>query len=122
MSKPETMMIDDVKYVRADSINNIADPVDGMQYCIIRCRNAGVHAGFVKERNGAEVTLLQSRRLWKWFGKTLSGLALYGTDDSSRCKFADELPEITVLDACEVIPCTEKAINSLRGVAQWEND
>ena len=122
MSKPKTNMIDEVEYVQKGTVASLAEPVDGLRYCIIRCRNAGVHSGFVKERNGKEVTLLQTRRLWRWWGKTLSGLATEGTFKPADCKFSDEIQEITILDACEVIPCTQKAIDSLRGVGAWKND
>jgi hypothetical protein len=119
---PETIMIDDVLYVRADSVETKSAVVDGLSYCVVRCHDAGVHSGFVKERKSREVVLLKSRRLWRWWGKTLSGLAIEGTTAPEKCKFADELAEITVLDACEVIPCTEIAMKSLRGVAKWTND
>ena len=123
MKEPKTIMIDEQKYVRADSIQSLAEPVDGMRYCIARCHDAGVHAGFVKEQVGKEVVLLSTRRLWRWHGRTLSGLALEGTDDAEQCKFAPEIPEIKVLDACEVIPCTDKAIKSIRfEVKKWKND
>ena len=119
----EPIMVDEQKYVRADSIQSLAEPVDGMRYCIARCHDAGVHAGFVKEQVGREVVLLHTRRLWRWHGRTLSGLALEGTDNAEQCKFAPEIPEIKVLDACEVIPCTDQAIQSLRyGVKEWTND
>lgn len=116
----EKVIINGIEYVPKSS--TLAPSIDGMSYCIVRCHDAGVHAGFVKERNGREVTLLNSRRLWRWHGRTLSGLALEGTDDVSHCKFAPEIPEITVLDACEIIPCTEKAVRSIREeVPQWKN-
>ena len=119
--KPEQIMINGVEYVRKDSVQTLAEPVDGMRYCIVRCRDAGVHAGFVKNHSGREVTLLNSRRLWKWHGKTLSGLATEGTTSAKDCKYANEIPEITVLDACEIIPCTEKGRNEIRNLREWTN-
>ena len=119
---PKSIMIDDVKYVREDSVNAMEVDTDGLKYCVVRCKNAGVHSGYVASRNGTEVILLKSRRLYKWWGETLSGLALDGTTNPGKCRFANELPEITVLDACEVIPCTKKATDSLRGVDKWKND
>ena len=123
MCEQRTIMIDDVEYVRSDKAQAVAEPVDGMQYCIIRCCHAGVHAGFVKERDGQEVTLLKTRRLWRWHGKTLSGLATEGTTNVDSCKYSPEIPEIQVLDACEIIPCTEAGIKSIREeVPAWKND
>lgn len=123
MSKPETITIDSVRYVREDAVRNLAPSVDGLRYCIVRCRDAGVHAGFVKSHSGREVTLLKSRRLWRWWGKTLSGLATEGSFKPNDCKYANEIPEITVLDACEIIPCTEQGMRSIREeVGPWSND
>ena len=122
MSKPDTLKIDDVEYGRKDSRSEQAISTDGLKYCIIRCCNAGVHAGYVKERNGVEVTLLKTRRLWRWWGKTLSGLSSEGTFAPAKCKFSDEIAEIILLDACEVIPCTVKAMESLKGVSPWKNN
>lgn len=118
--------IDDIEYVRYNDIRDRpAEPVDGMRYCIIRCRDAGIHSGFVKNHpeGTREVTLVKSRRLWKWYGKTLSGLAVDGSFQPESCKFSDEVEEITLLDACEIIPCTPKSVNSLRNkVGPWNND
>lgn len=117
---PKTITVDGVEYVEKSA--QLAEEKGGMRYCIVRCRDAGVHAGYVAARNGREVKLLESIRLWRWHGRTLSGLAIEGTDDPSACKFGPEVPEIDVLDACEVIPCTEAAEKSLRGVPEWQND
>lgn len=96
---------------------------NGMKYCIIRGHYAGCHAGFVKERNGDEVTLVKTRRLWRWWGKTLSGLALEGTFAPEKCKFSDEIPENIILGVCEIIPCTEAAMKSIReSVGPWVNE
>ena len=43
--KPETIKIDDVEYVRKDSINEKAPSVDGMEYKIVRAQATGVFAG-----------------------------------------------------------------------------
>ena len=119
--KIKTIMIDGEEYVRKSDMS-LADHVYGLRYCIVRCHDAGVHAGYVAEHEGRQVKLLKSRRLWRWYGKTLSGLAIEGTFAPEKCKFANEIPEITVLDACEIIPCTQVAIDSLRGVRDWENE
>jgi len=116
----ETITINGEKYAK---INEIEKPLDGLQYCIIRCSGAGVHAGYVESREGNEVKLLKSRRLWRWYGKTLSGLATEGSFAPEKCKYANEVPEITLIGACEVIPCSERAIKSIReDVGPWKNE
>ena len=76
-------------------------------YVLVRCTAAGVHAGELVSRKGTEVTLANSRRTWYWSGAaSLSELARYGAKNVSACKFAVARATITVLDACEIIPCS----------------
>jgi len=42
------------------------------EYVIVRAHTAGVHAGFLKSRKGDTLILEKSRRLWKWYGASLS--------------------------------------------------
>lgn len=117
----EKITLNGVDYVPADSVKAIATPVEGMRFCIIRTYSAGVHAGYVKSRNGKEVTLLNARRLWKWAGAfTLSEMAVNGVSKPSECKFATAVPEIILTEAIEIIPCTEKAKEIILGVKDYE--
>jgi len=122
-NKPETMMIDDVKYVREDSVNKnqLAEDLDGMKYCVIRTYSAGVHIGYVKEfgeKQPQHALLLKSRRLHYWDGAaSLSQVAMEGVNSSSR--IAMELPEIELTDVIEVIPCSEKAAEFFKVVKAW---
>ena len=85
------------------------------KYVIVRCRDAGVHAGYLESHNGRECVLTESRRLWYWNPangqKFLSGLALVGADDSS--KIAGKLPRIHLTENCEIIQCTDVAEKSI---------
>lgn len=91
------------------------------KYYIVRAVRAGVFAGNIKERNGSEVTLTDCRRLWYWSGAaSLSQLAVDGVKNPRDCKFTVTVPEITVLGVIEIIPCSENAEASIRGVAQWK--
>ena len=88
---------------------------------IIRADRAGVFFGTLKEKNGTEVTLTDCRRIWYWDGAaSISQLAVDGTTAPSSCKFTVTVPEITILDVIEIIPCTEKAIKSIEGVKEWK--
>jgi hypothetical protein len=121
--KIETITINDVEYVRADSVNKMeqATKIDGMEYCIIRCRNAGVHAGYVASFAGQQVELFRSRRIWHWKGaKSLSELAVHGTADPGNCKFACEIERAILTDAAEILYCTENSRKSIQGVKKWE--
>ena len=125
MSKPKTMIIDDVKYIREDAVNQVPQPEGN--YVIVRCRNAGVHSGYLKSRENGVIQLENSRRLWRWWSKfTLSGLATCGVLESkkSKVKFACVVPKIdlTELDVCEVIYCTKEARESIESIPEHINE
>lgn len=84
------------------------------QYVIIRTESAGVHFGKLKEKHKTEVILSESRRLWYWHaqsGISLSDVAVHGLKKES--KICAELPFLW-LNAIEIIPCSEKAIKSIK--------
>lgn len=91
------------------------------QYYIIRGDRSGVFFGKIAERNGREVTIRDARRLWYWDGAaSLSQLALEGTKRPRDCKFTVTVPSIVVLDAIELIPCSEQAVESINEVSVWK--
>lgn len=121
MSEPKTIKINEIEYVRKDSLEKKAEVVDGMEYCIVRGDRSGVFAGYIKERKDNEVTIINSRRLWYWDGAaSLSQLAEDGVSKPQNCKFPKEVREMLVLDAIEIIPCTEKAQKSIASVGVWQ--
>lgn len=92
-----------------------------MEKVIVRADRAGVFYGQIKERSGSEVVMTNVRRLWYWDGAaSLSQLAVNGTVNPSACKFTVVVPEMTILGVVEIIPCTDKAIESIEGVAVWK--
>jgi hypothetical protein len=122
MPAPTTIRIDEIEYVRKDSIPAIPKPAG--TYAIVRCRNAGVHAGYVKSRENGVLTLTSSRRLWRWWSKaTLSELALEGPrkDKINEQRYGAVLPvlKLTESDVCEVIPTTEEACQAIQRVSVW---
>ena len=120
MRSPETIKIDDIEYIRADKKQK-AEKLDGMEYVLIRTYSAGVHVGYLKSREGKEVVLLKARRLWYWDGAaSLSQLAMEGVKKPGNCKFPCEVDEITLTEAIEIIPVTEKAKQSIAGVEVWK--
>lgn len=85
------------------------------KYVIVRCRDAGVHAGILKAHSGRECLLANSRRLWYWKpannARWLSGVANHGLDASS--KVGEQLALLHLTENCEIILCTSKAKKSL---------
>ena len=117
----ETMMINGEEWIRKADVPQMAEHLDDMQYCMVRTYSAGVFAGYVKERNGKEATLVNARRIWYWDGAaSLSQLAVDGTSKAQNCKFPCEVPEVILTEVIEIILMTEKAKESIQGVEVWE--
>ena len=90
------------------------------KYVIVRGENSGVFAGTLVAREGREVQLTDCRRIWYWAGAaSISQLANDGTAEPESCRFPAPVAEITILDAIEIIPCTEKAEASIKAVHEW---
>lgn len=116
----DVIMIDGVEYVRKDHVQEKAEELDGMEYCIVRTYSAGVFAGYVESMDGKEVKIRKVRRIWYWDGAcSLSQLAVDGTQNPEKCKFACDVDTIIVTEAIEIIPCTKKAKESIQGVKPW---
>ncbi len=116
-------MIDDVEYVRADSIKKNVDKLDGLTYSIIRTYSAGCFAGYIdREREDKNIaTVKNARRLWYWSGaSSLSQLANDGVKNPDDCKFPAEVAEIDLCKIIEVIPATKEAKKSIDSVTIWE--
>jgi len=99
------------------------NPVDDLQYCVVRTYSAGVHIGYVKEfgvNHPQSATLLKSRRLHYWTDAcSLSQVAMDGVGEESR--IAMELPEIRLTDVIEVITCSEKAKKFFINAPVWKH-
>ena len=88
---------------------------------IVRTYSAGVFSGYLAKKDGQEVILNNARRIWYWDGAaSLSQLAMEGTSKPENCKFPCEVAEITLMQVIEIIPCTNKAIKSIKGVKVWK--
>ena len=118
--KPETMMIDDVKYVREDSISKNVVDTDGLKAVLIRTYSAGVHFGYLKKQDGKVGTLINTRRIYSWQGAcSLSQVAVDGVDvDNSKISVA--VSENTFTEIIETIPLTSKAWDNLMGAKSWK--
>lgn len=87
---------------------------------MVRTASAGVFAGVLKSKKGAEVVLKNARRIYYWTGAaTLSQLSQEGTSSPETCKFPATVPEITLIGAIEIIPMTRKAVASIASVKNW---
>jgi hypothetical protein len=82
--------------------------------CIIRTYSAGVFFGEISEKSGNEVIVKNARRMWQWTAAesiSLSAVSIHGIINS-KSKIAQAVDSIW-LEAIELIPCTDKAIESI---------
>ena len=93
------------------------------QFVIVRCRDAGVHAGILAAYSGREAVLDQARRLWYWKpakrSKFLSGVAVNGLDPASKIGAPIH---VHLTETCEIIRCSDEAADSIKGMKTDEND
>jgi hypothetical protein len=90
-------------------------------YVIVRSADAGVFAGYLLDRQGSVVRLLQARRIWYWAGAaTLSELAIRGTKQPERCKFPGPVPMVELLGCCEILYCTDEGRVNIEAVPEWQ--
>ena len=85
------------------------------RYVIVRCRDAGVHAGILHSYQGREAVLLETRRLWTWDTArsiTLSAVARYGLGE--RSTLGPSVECIVLTETCEIIICTHEAAAQIR--------
>jgi translation elongation factor EF-1alpha len=76
-----------------------------------------VHFGYLVRRDGKDVDLVKSRRIWRWYGaNTLSEIALHGLDE--KTSRVGEPVTITLTEAIEIIDCTPKAVAKIEA-AKW---
>ena len=88
---------------------------------IVRADRAGVFFGTLAEKEGNEVKLTNCRRLWYWSGAaSLSELAVNGVTRTHDCKFSVPVKSIIVEGVIEIIPCEQKAIESINAVKEWK--
>lgn len=87
---------------------------------IVRCDCAGVFYGEIEKIDGSTVQMRNVRKVWYWDGaNAVEELAVNGTTEPGNCKFTVTVSSMTVLQAIQIIPCTDKAMASLDGVKEW---
>lgn len=102
--------------------SNVKQPTEASyEYVVVRTYSAGVHAGYLKRREGKEVELTNCRRLWYWDGAaSLSQVAGEGISKPENCKFPAAISSIILTEAIEIVPCTQKAKEIIEGIKVWK--
>lgn len=123
MEKPNTIHIDEVEYVRADSVKavewtgeqTLASRMIGKKV-IVRSRNEGVNAGIVVLADESGVELRDCRRLYyhrpldsnlSWY----EGVAKTGISSSS--KVSGTVDSKLIIEDYSMTECTDEAYNSI---------
>ena len=86
------------------------------KFVLVRCRDAGVHAGILKSHDARACELTQSRRLWRWRvkgnkGITLSDVATHGLDTKDTKLGAPV--DMLLTENCEIIACSPEAAENI---------
>lgn len=87
------------------------------KYVIVRCKDAGVHAGTLESYDGRACVLTNSRRLWYWKtnpnnGDFLDAIANAGVHSDSKIGPVTERKHLT--ENCEIIQCSPEATRSIQ--------
>lgn len=95
--------------------------MDKKQKYIVRCDRSGVLYGEIAGRNGQEVQMENVRCLWRWYGAaSLMQMAAEGVKQPKNCMFTVTVDSLEVLDAIEILPCTDAAVKSIEAVKPWK--
>ena len=79
---------------------------------VVRTYSAGVHVGTLEEKDGTDVMLSNSHRIYSWKGAfTLSEVATKGIAKGSRVSC--ELPVIALTQAIEIIQINDEALKKV---------
>lgn len=91
------------------------------KYCLVRSDPAGVFAGVLKAIDKDCCILTGVRRIYYWAGAfTLSQFCQEGVKLVDRCKFSNEVPEQGISGVIEILPCSDAAIESIKGIPVWK--
>jgi hypothetical protein len=122
MSDINTIKINEVEYVRADSLQKDAKSLDGKPFVIVRSTTASPFFGYLEEEDEVNktVVLLNARRIYEWYGAaTLSQLAESGTSQPDKCKFPAPV-KVKISNVHEIYYATENARKNLEAIKVWK--
>ena len=114
------MIINGIEYVPKDTTNQLAENVDNMPFVLIRGYGSGVQFGYMKKREGCEVELVNSRRIYYWNGATETNqITVSGISDEDS-KVTVMVPFKIITDVIEVEYLTEEAAKNLKTTTIWK--
>jgi hypothetical protein len=120
--KVDELTIEGVVYIPKESVKSPHINTEGMPYVLIRTYSAGVHAGYMKHREGKEVSLIKGRRIWKWKGAAAcSQLAKEGIREENYNNSKIELPSNYVItEAIEIHEMNIDSSLTIKNAPEWK--
>ena len=124
----DKIKIDDVEYIRVDSLQEKAPDLDGLEYKVFRTYSSGVFSGYLVSKENSIghfiCVVRKARRFHYWDGAaSLSQLVEEGIKDSKKanCRFAMELSgDLELPNVVEILSVTAKAKTSIDEVPVWK--
>ena len=119
--KINEIVIDGETCILKSEIDSNSDKMNGPEYAIVRSRDHGVIAGYIVSIDNRRVTVVHSRRIWKFVGaETLEEIAVYGCrkDDSKIGPLVKN--KVEMLEACGVIYCTKTGQTFIQKSPEWK--
>ncbi len=128
----KSITVDGIEYVPkgTSQISPLAKNKKCLSFVIVRCRLAGVLAGYFDEKRMLKDGVLELHNaltLWRWWSKlTLSDLATSGVLESkkSEVRFSEQAIKryIPKEDVGDIIFCTKKAEESILSIKPYANE
>ena len=108
--------VNNITYVPKGTNTNSVE-VNGLKAVIVGAGIGGIHFGFLKERKGCEVTLLNARRIQYWDGAaSITEMAARGVSKPQNCRFSTSVYEIVLPNVVEVLTISPQALKNLQEV------
>lgn len=90
-------------------------------YFIVRADKAGVFFGKIKEVKANSVVMTDVQKIWYWQGAcAVEQLAVDGTTTPKYCKLTVVVPSQEIMNQIQILPCSQKAVESLKLVPIWK--
>ena len=90
-------------------------------FVLVRTYSAGVHCGTLAEQSGTAALLRDARRIWRWRGANSLHEMAVGGAAMGWTRISGPVPEILLLQAVEIIPCSDAARKNLQQ-SRWPKE
>lgn len=91
------------------------------QYFIVRTDRAGVFFGQIESKTATSIVMRNVRKLHYWTGAgAVEQISVDGVSSPSSCRFTVSVDSQEIANWIQILPCTEKAVNSINSVKEWK--